>query len=104
MVTVNISFVDNLGRISIAHMAANASKILAIFLFKQLIAIMWNPNKALVIATTPLIEYENNKERSPTIKHLTFWRGATIILWIVWLLFGILRLILLNKLHIVGIA
>eukprot|EP01083_Nonionella_stella_P173142 596354_1 len=58
---------------------------------------MWNPNKALVIATRPFIEFENNKEVIPTIKNLKRWRRTTIVGWAVFLLCDII--ILLQALH-----
>eukprot|EP01083_Nonionella_stella_P299330 1016255_1 len=89
IMTVDIPYVDDKARISIVDMCSNAAQILAIFLFKQLISIIGNPNKALVITTKPLIEYANNKETSPTIKNVKIWRRGTIVFWAMGLLFCI---------------
>eukprot|EP01083_Nonionella_stella_P160422 524458_1 len=86
IVTFNIPYVDDKARISIVDMCSNTAQILAIFLFKQLISFIRNPNKALVITTKPLIEYANNKETSPTIKNVKIWRRVTIVFWTIGLL------------------
>eukprot|EP01083_Nonionella_stella_P160416 524447_1 len=86
IMTVDIPYVDDKARISIVDMCSNTAQILAIFLFKQLISFIRNPNKALVITTKPLIEYANNKETSPTIKNVKIWRRVTIVFWTIGLL------------------
>eukprot|EP01083_Nonionella_stella_P273406 927419_1 len=88
IMTVDIPYVDDKARVSIVDMCSNAAQILAIFLFKQLISIIRNPNKALVITTKPLIEYANNKETSPTIKNVKIWLRGTIACWAFLLLAG----------------
>eukprot|EP01083_Nonionella_stella_P210394 761727_1 len=75
-------YVDK-ARISIVDICANSGEILSIFLFQQLVSIIRNPNKALVITTKPFIEYQNNKETVPTVKNIKNWRRATIVSWIV---------------------
>eukprot|EP01083_Nonionella_stella_P299336 1016265_1 len=107
IVTFNIPYVDDKARISIVDMCSNAAQILAIFLFRQLISIIWNPNKALVIATKPFIEYENNKETTPTRRSLKHWQRAIIASWSAVLLFSIvilLQALLNDESHIVKIA
>eukprot|EP01083_Nonionella_stella_P157570 511685_1 len=93
IVTFNIPCVDDKARISIVDTCSNSAYILAIFLFKQLISIIGNPNKALVIATKPLIGYANNKETSPTIKNVKMWRRVTIVVWAMYLLLWIVVLL-----------
>eukprot|EP01083_Nonionella_stella_P160806 525952_1 len=107
IVTINIPYLDEKARISIVDMCANSAQILAIFLCKQLILIIRNPHKALVIATIPFIQYKNNKETSPTIKNVKHWRRATIVGWAVLLLLGmvfVLEALLNEQSHIVYIA
>eukprot|EP01083_Nonionella_stella_P273405 927418_1 len=107
IVTINIPYLDEKARISIVDMCANSAQILAIFLCKQLILIIRNPHKALVIATIPFIQYKNNKETSPTIKNVKHWRRATIVGWTVLLLCGMLFLLealLKEESHIVYIT
>eukprot|EP01083_Nonionella_stella_P157569 511682_1 len=106
IVTFNIPCVDDKARISIVDTCSNSAYILAIFLFKQLISIIRNPNKALVITTKPFIEYENNKETSPTINNLKLWRRATIAFWALFLLLVCiftLQVLLNEECHIVHI-
>eukprot|EP01083_Nonionella_stella_P187067 686514_1 len=93
IMTVDIPYVDDKARVSIVDMCSNAAQILAIFLFRQLISIIWNPNKALVIATKPFIEYENNKETTPTRRSLKHWQRAIIASWSAVLLFSIVILL-----------
>eukprot|EP01083_Nonionella_stella_P073121 197475_1 len=107
IMTVNLPYVDDKARISIVDMCSNAAQILVIFLFRQLISIIWNPNKALVIATKPFIEYENNKETTPTRRSLKHWQRAIIASWSAVLLFSIvilLQALLNDESHIVKIA
>eukprot|EP01084_Bolivina_argentea_P274034 466947_1 len=85
---------------NIIDILINASRILAIFLLKQMVLSVIKPKQALVIRRRPFIIYENTKQHIPTVRILKNWKRVTVAISVISLLV-FLSLLFLSKSNII---